>query len=324
MARKVLHSRANAVFEDALGLIGWTPMVKINRLTGQGDATILAKLESYNIGGSLKDRICKYMIEVAEREGLLRKDMTILEATSGNTGIGLAIVAAVKGYRLKIVMPDNVSIERRRLLQALGAEVILTPGEKGTAGAIELATSMFMKNPSKFFVPDQFNNPMNILAHYETTAREILEQTQGRPDMVVVGIGTSGTAMGVSKRLKEHNPSVKIVGVEPILGQRIQGLRNMREPFPPSLFDPKMLDERVYVTEAEAIYMAREMARKEALVMGLSSGAVMSVAVKKARELGKGRTIVAILPDGGERYLSTELYNPAYSPEGIIVCPDHE
>lgn len=315
--------RQNHVFDDVLGLIGWTPMVRINRLTGEEDATILAKLENFNVGGSLKDRICKYMIEAAEREGVLTKQKVILEATSGNTGIGLAIVAAVKGYRLKIVMPDNVSIERRRLLQALGAEVVLTPGEKGTAGAIELVREMVARDPDKYFVPDQFSNPMNELAHYETTGREILEQTGGKLDMVIVGIGTSGTAMGVSRRLKEYNPNIKIVGVEPILGQRIQGLRNMREPFPPSLFDPSRLDERVYVTEAEATYMAREMARKEGLVMGISSGAVMAVAVRKAKELKKGKTIVAILPDGGERYLSTELYNPAYSPEGIVVSLEH-
>lgn len=315
--------RSGGILDNALGLIGWTPIVRINKLTSEDDATILAKLENFNVGGSLKDRICKYMIEDAERRGLLRRGMTILEATSGNTGIGLAVVAAVKGYSLKIVMPDNVSIERRRLLQALGAEIVLTPGEKGTAGAIELAMAIVSRDPERYFVPDQFSNPANELAHYETTGREILEQTGGEIDMVVVGIGTSGTAMGVSRRLKEHNPRIRVVGVEPILGQRIQGLRNMREPFPPSLFNPQRLDERVYITEAEATSMAREMARKEGLVMGISSGAVMAVAVRKARELGRGRTIVAILPDGGERYLSTELYNPAYSPEGIIVSPEH-
>jgi len=316
--------QAPRLCRDALDLIGNTPMVRINKMTGESDATILAKLENFNVGGSLKDRICKYMIEVAEKEGRLTKDMTILEATSGNTGIGLAVVAAVKGYRLLIVMPDNVSIERRRLLRALGAEIILTPGEKGTAGAIELATAMARSAPNKYFVPDQFNNQANILAHYETTGREIIEQTGGRFDMLVVGIGTSGTAMGAGRRVKEANPNIRLVGVEPILGQRIQGLRNMREPFPPSLFDASFLDERVYATEAEAIRVAREMAKKEGLVMGISSGAVMSVALRKARELGRGKTIVAILPDGGERYLSTELYNPTYSPEGIIIAAEHE
>ncbi|MCS7142906.1 MAG: PLP-dependent cysteine synthase family protein [Aigarchaeota archaeon] len=311
------------IYENALGLIGNTPMVKINRLVGKGDATILAKLENYNVGGSLKDRIAKYMIEAAEREGRLREGMTILEATSGNTGIGLAVVAAVKGYKLKVVMPDNVSVERRRLLQALGAEVILTPGEKGTAGAIELVREIVRRTPGEYFVPDQFNNINNVKAHYETTGREILEQTGGRLDAVVVGIGTSGTAMGVGRRVKEYNPNIRLIGVEPVLGQRIQGLRNMREPFPPSLFDPMLFDERYFVTESESIRTARDLARLEGLVMGISSGAVMSVAVRKAKSLGSGKTVVVILPDGGERYLSTELFAQGYSPEAVIISQEH-
>lgn len=312
------------IYESVLDLIGGTPMVKITRVTGKDFATVLAKLESYNIGGSVKDRICKYMIEVAEKEGKLRQGMTILEPTSGNTGIGLALVAAVKGYKTVFVMPDNASPERRRLLQAYGAQVILTPGEKGTAGAIEVGYRMAQEQPQKYFIPNQFGNPVNVLAHYETTGKEILDQTKGKFDMLVVGIGTSGTAMGVGKRIKEVNPNIKLVGVEPILGQRIQGLRNLREPFPPSIFDPKVLDERIYATEAESIATCRVMAQKEGLLMGISSGAVMSVTLKKARALGTSKTVVTILPDTGERYLTTELYNPSFSSMGIVPVVEHE
>lgn len=312
------------IYHGTLDLIGGTPMLRITKLTGPEDSTILAKLESYNIGGSVKDRICKYMIEAAEKSGRLRPGMTILEPTSGNTGVGLALVAAVKGYRAVFVMPDNVSLERRRLMEAYGASVILTPGEKGTAGAIELGYKMAEESPDRFFLPDQFRNATNVLAHYETTGKEILEQTGGRLDMVIVGMGTSGTAMGVSRRVKEFNPAIKIVSVEPLLSQRIQGMRNMREPFAPTIFNPKGVDERVYATDAESIATCRLMARREGLLMGMSSGAVMAVALRKARELGKGKTIVVILPDTGERYLTTELYDPTYSSEAIVPVLDHE
>ncbi len=299
-------------------------MVRINRVVPERGATIFAKLESYNIGGSVKDRICKYMVEEAERNGKLKKNMAILEATSGNTGIGLAIVATLKGYKAVFVMPDNVSPERRKLLQAYGSDLILTPGEKGTAGAIEVAYRMAKEEPWKYFLPDQFGNPANVLAHYETTGKEILEQTGGKLDMLVVGIGTSGTAMGAGKRVKEHNPKIVVVGVEPILGQRIQGLRNMREPFPPSIFNSKSLDERVYATESDSITTCRELARKEGLLMGISSGAVMAVALAKSKTLGEGKIIVAVLPDTGERYLSTEVYGQLYSPSGITPAFEHE
>jgi len=294
---------------DALDLIGNTPLVKINRLTQGNDATILAKLEQYNIGGSVKDRIAKYMIELAEKEGKLTKDKIILEPTSGNTGIGLAIVAAVKGYRALFVMPESVSIERRRTLQAFGAEVILTPGEKGTPGAIEVGYRMAKELPGKYFLPDQFNNPHNVLAHYETTGREIIEQTGGKLDVFIAAMGTTGTVMGAGNRLKEYNPKIKVIGVEPFFGQKIQGMRSMKEPFPPSIFDARKLDERIYVNEKDAFEVTRELARKEGLLVGMSSGAVMFVALQKARELGKGKVIVAVLPDTGERYLSTALFD---------------
>jgi len=294
---------------DALDLIGNTPLVKINRLTQKDDATILAKLEQYNIGGSVKDRIAKYMIELAEKEGKLTKDKIILEPTSGNTGIGLAIVAAVKGYRALFVMPESVSIERRRILQAFGAEVILTSGEKGTPGAIEVSYRMAEEKPEKYFLPDQFNNPHNVLAHYETTGREIIEQTGGNLDAFIAAMGTTGTLMGAGKRLKEYNPKIKVIGVEPFFGQRIQGMRSMKEPFPPVIFDARKLDERIYVYEKDAFEVTRELARKEGLLVGMSSGAVMFVALQKAREFGKGKVIVAVLPDTGERYLSTALFD---------------
>lgn len=320
----LLNVRGERRYSDVLDLIGDTPMVKISRLTAKDDATVLAKLESQNIGGSVKDRICRYIVETAEKKGELRKGMTILESTSGNTGIGLALVAAAKGYDAVFVMPDNVSPERRRILQAYGARVILTPGEKGTAGAIEVGLGMAKSDPGKYFVPDQFNNQANALTHYETTGREIIEQTGGNFDQLIVGIGTSGTAMGVGRRIKESNDKIKVIGVEPILGQRVQGLRNMREPLPPTIFDPRVLDERVYAAEAESIATCRLMARREGLLMGMSSGAIMSVALRKAKELGKRGTIVAILPDSGERYLMTELYNQTYSSIGIIPSTEHE
>jgi len=296
------------IAEDALDLIGNTPMVRINRLTGPGDATVLAKLERFNIGGSVKDRIAKYMIEHAEETGELTRDKIILEPTSGNTGIGLALVAALKGYRALFVMPESVSLERRRLLKAFGADFVLTPGERGMAGAIEFGYRMGRENPERYFMPDQFSNPYNVLAHYETTGKEIIEQTGGRLDMLIAAIGTGGTAMGVGKRLKEHDPEIEIVGVEPAPGESIQGMRNMEEDFRPSIFDERMLDERVYVSQKRAFEASRKLALKEGLLVGMSSGAVMHVALKKARELGRGKVVVAILPDGGERYLTTSLF----------------
>jgi len=301
------HSK---IARDALDLIGNTPLVKINKLTGKKDATILAKLERQNIGGSVKDRIAKSMIEDAERTGKLTKGKIILEPTSGNTGIGLAIVAAVKGYKMLFVMPESVSLERRKILQALGAEILLTPKEKGTDGAIEKAYGMMKEDGGKkYFMPDQFNNPANVQAHYETTAEEIWRDTDGKVDMVIAAMGTTGTVMGTGKRLKELNPKIKIVGVEPLLGHKLQGMKNMNEAYRPGIYNRKGLDEKVYIKDEDAFQMTRELALKEGLLVGMSSGAAMFVALQKAKELGKGRTIVVVLPDTGERYLSTELFN---------------
>ena len=299
------------VANNILDLIGETPLLKINKLTKENEATIFVKLEWYNIGGSVKDRMAKYLIEYAEASGKLTKEKTILEATSGNTGIGLAMIAAAKGYKIEIVMPESVSVERRKIIQAFGAKLILSPGEKGTAGAIELKQKLLKENPEKYVDIDQFKDPVNVLAHYQTTGKEILEQTNGKVDMIVVGIGTAGTGVGVSKKVKEFNPEIKIVGVTPKLGTSIQGLRNPKDHYPTQLFKRECFDEIVEIDKEEipkTFEIARKMAREEGLLIGMSSAAIMYVALKKAKELGKGKLIVAILPDSGYKYLSTNLF----------------
>jgi cysteine synthase len=297
------------IARSVLDLIGRTPMVKINKLMSSEDAELLAKLEWYNPGGSVKDRMALYLVEAAEASGRLRKDKVIIEATSGNTGIALAMIAAVKGYRIVVVMPESVSIERRKIIRAYGADLILSPGEKGTAGAIELKRRIIEEDPEKYVDLDQFSDPANIMAHYQTTAREIIEQTSGKVDMVVVGIGTAGTGVGISMGLKEYKKDVRIVGVTPKLGISIQGLRNPAEENPTKLFRPDAFDEIVEIEDLSSIkLMARELARKEGLLVGQSSAAIMDVAVRKAKEIGRGRTIVAVLPDNGLKYLSTDLF----------------
>lgn len=299
------------VANSVTDLIGHTPLVRINNLTSPNDAKLFAKLEWFNIGGSVKDRLALYIIEYAQSAGRLDKDKKILEATSGNTGIALAMIAAAKQYKLTIVMPESVSIERRRIIRAYGAELILSPAAKGTAGAIELKQNMLKEKPDEYIDVDQFKDPANILAHYETTGKEILEQTHGQLDMIVVGVGTAGTGVGTSMRVKEVKPEVKIVGVTPKLGTAIQGLRNPKEPFPTQLFRSEWFDEVIEISNEEketTFQVARETAKQEGLLIGMSSGSIMHVALKKARELGKGRTIVAILPSSGERYLSTPLF----------------
>jgi cysteine synthase len=292
-------------------LIGKTPLVRINRLTGPQDATIYAKLEWYNIGGSVKDRLALYILEYARTAGRLDPGKTILEATSGNTGIALAMIAAAKGYKIALVMPESVSTERRRIIKAYGAELILSPGPKGTAGAIELKQNILKEKSETYIDVDQFKDPANILAHYQTTGKEILEQTHGNLDMIVIGVGTAGTGVGTSLRIRETKPNVKIVGVTPKLGLAIQGLRNPGEPFPTQLFRRESFDEVIEITEQEkqaSFQTAQEVAKKEGLLIGMSAGSIMYVALKKAKEIGKGKTIVAVLPDSGERYWSTPLY----------------
>ena len=300
-----------AVANSIIDLIGKTPLVRINKLTGPEDATVYAKLEWYNIGGSVKDRMGLYLINYAEAAGKLKNDKTILEATSGNTGIALAMIAAAKGYKIAIVMPESVTVERRTLIRAYGAELILSPGEKGTGGAIEVKQKLLREHPDKYIDIDQFKDPANIVAHYETTGREILEQTKGDVDMIVVGVGTAGTGVGTSMRVKEFNPNIKVVGVMPKLGVSIQGLRNPDEPYPTQLFRRERFDEIIEITRDELLKtfeVARRLAREEGLIIGLSAGSIMYVALEKAKALGKGKTIVAVLPDNGMKYLSTPLF----------------
>jgi cysteine synthase len=288
-------------------LIGNTPLVRIRRLAGEGCATILAKLEKYNPGGSIKDRVAKYMIEAAEREGRLKEGTVIIEPTSGNTGIALAMVAAAKGYRVKAVMPESMSIERAKIMRAFGAEPIFVRHEEWRDAAISLAKRLAEENG--YFMPNQFENRANVLAHYETTGREILEQTGGDVDALVAGVGSGGTIMGVGRRLKEFNPGIRIVGVEARPDSRIQGLRNFSQGgCAPPILDASMIDEKVPIEDEDAFRMARELAEKEGLFVGPSSGAAMWAALRKARELGEGKVVVAIFPDGGERYLSTGVF----------------
>ena len=299
------------VAEDVTDLIGRTPLVRIKRLTGPEDAVVYAKLEWYNIGGSVKDRMALYLIENAEASGRLTREKRILEATSGNTGIALAMIAAARGYPISITMPESVSVERRKILEAYGAELILTPGAKGTAGAIERKQELLTDRPEEFIDLDQFRDPANILAHYQTTGREILEQTGGALGAIVVGVGTAGTGVGVALRVRQTHPGVRIVGVLPALGVSIQGLRNPEEPNPTQLFRREAFDEVVEVPRDGvpwACSVARRAARKEGLLVGLSSGAILGVALRVARDLGRGQTVVAVLPDSGVRYLSTDLF----------------
>ena len=289
-----------------LQCIGNTPITSIE-LNPNPAVKVFAKLEGNNPGGSIKDRIALYMIEAAEKQGDLTRDKIILEATSGNTGIGLAMVATAKRYRVKLTMPACVSIERRRVLEAFGAELILTPPGEGTDGAIRLAHKILSEEPGKYFMPNQFDNQANVMAHYETTGREIIEQTNGRITHFVAGMGTTGTLMGVGKRLKEFNSDIRIVGVEPVLNHRIQGLKNMSESIRPKIFDPAGLDEHYFVNDDEAFDTTRMLAMKEGLFVGMSSGAAMHIALRKSSELNEG-IIVVILPDRGDRYLSTSLF----------------
>ncbi|NQU02683.1 MAG: cysteine--tRNA ligase [Syntrophaceae bacterium] len=292
---------------NILDLIGETPVVEIRRLNPNPRVKIFAKLESCNPGGSIKDRTALYMIEQAEARGELTRDKTILEATSGNTGIGLALIAAAKDYRLLLAMSESASEERKKILKAMGAQLLLTPANRGTDGAIETVYEMLRENPDKYYVPDQFNNEDNWRAHYYGTAEEIWRQTGGAVTMVVATLGTTGTAMGIARKLKEYNENISIVGVEPYLRHKIQGLKNMKESYQPGIFDKTRLDEKVNILDDDAFEMARRMAREEGIMAGMSSGAAMHVALEKAKDMEEG-VIVVMCPDSGERYLSTELF----------------
>ncbi len=290
-----------------LNLIGNTPLVNIDFPNGSGAVRILGKLEGTNPGGSVKDRIAYYMIMRAEEEGALDKSKIILEPTSGNTGIGLSMVAACKGYRCLLTLPECVSLERRNTLRAYGAELEVTPPEQGTDGAIRKAHEIYETSPELYFMPNQFENPCNVEAHYMTTAVEILEQTRGHVDVFVAGMGTTGTIMGVSKRLKEHNPKIRIIGVEPVKGHAIQGLKNMGEAIVPRIYDPSRIDKIINVDDEEAYNTARWLALTQGIFVGMSAGAAVYGAIQVAKELKNG-TIVVVLPDRGDRYLSTTLF----------------
>ena len=294
-------------YDNILGKIGGTPLVPIKKLSSNKNVEILAKLESFNPGGSVKDRPALYMVEGAEKRGVSIKDKIILEATSGNTGIGLSLVAAVKGYRMLLVMSEAVSEERKKILRAMGADLKFTPAHLGTDGAIEFVYNLIREEPDKYWLADQFNNEANWMSHYHDTAMEIWEQTGGNLDMIVSTMGTTGTLMGLSRRFKELKPEVEIVGVEPYLGHKIQGLKNMKESYRPGIFEKSRADRIVNIDDEEAYYTARMLAKEEGIFVGMSSGAGMAIALRLAKEMKKGR-IVVIMPDGGERYLSTPLF----------------
>lgn len=292
------------LYQNILKTIGNTPVVEIKSFLSKPKVKIYAKLEGGNPGGSIKDRTALYLIEQAERQNLLRNDRILLEPTSGNTGIGLAMIAKMKGYKFAAVLPDNVSMERRKLLQAFGAEIVLTPGEKGTNGAIEVAHQMVKENDC-YLMLDQFSNPANPTAHYETTGKEIIDDVP-HITAFTAGLGTGGTIMGVCKRLKEYNPEIKVIGIEPPPNSGIQGLRNM-EAYKPPIYDESKLDLKLFVPDDEAFYLARELYLREGISVGISSGAALWGALEYAKTIDEGN-IVTIFPDRGDKYLSTELF----------------
>jgi len=294
--------------ENILQTIGNTPLVRINKLNPNKNATIYAKVEGFNPTGSIKDRIALSMIEQAEAEGKLSAGKTIIEPTSGNTGVALAMIGAIKGYDVEIVMSDNVSVERRQMIRAFGGKVTLSEGKYGTDGAIRMARELVKANPEKYFMPDQFSNQYNKIAHYKTTGDEIWRQTGGKIDYFVSALGTSGTLMGVGKALKEHNPNIKIVSAHPVKGHYIQGLKNMEEAIVPAIYDPSQIDTTIMVETEVAYEMTRQIVKHEGIFVGMSSGAAMYAAIEVAKKIDSG-VIVTIFPDRGEKYLSTKLFS---------------
>jgi cysteine synthase A len=302
------------IYNNIFETIGKTPIVRLNRIANEEMAEVLVKLEYFNPGGSIKDRIALSMIEAAEKEGLLTKGQTIIEPTSGNTGIGLAMVGSAKGYRVIVVMPETMSVERRKLMKAYGAEIILTEGAKGMGGAIEMAAKLTAENG--YFMPQQFKNIANPAIHMKTTAKEIISQTDGNIDMFIAGVGTGGTITGVGRILKESFPSVKIVAVEPESSPVLSGgkpgphkIQGIGAGFIPEIMDMSIVDEVIKVSNEDAMDTGRRLGKLEGMLVGISSGAAVFAALKKAGEIGKGKRIVVIAPDTGERYLSTELFN---------------
>ena len=295
------------MYNNILDTIGNTPLVRINRMNPNPAVQIYAKLEGFNPTGSIKDRIALKMIEQAEQEGQLSKDKIIIEPTSGNTGIALAMIGAIKGYRVQIVMSSAVSIERQKMIKGFGGEIILTDAELGTDGAIMKTRELVTANPDAYFNPNQFSNEYNKLAHYNTTAQEMWFQTSGQITHLVSSLGTSGTIMGIGMRLKAMNPDVKIIEAHPEKGHYIQGLKNMEEAIVPSLYDVSQIDSSIMIDTEEAYEMARRIVVEEGIFVGMSSGAAMLAAYKTAEMIDSG-LVVVIFPDRGEKYLSTNLF----------------
>ncbi len=303
------------VANNIIELIGKTPILKLNKLAPIGSAEVYLKLESFNPGGSVKDRIALSMLEAAEKEGFIKEGSVIVEPTSGNTGIGLAMIAAARGYKLILVMPETMSMERRNLLKAYGAQIVLTPGDKGMSGALKRATEIVTENPS-YFMPQQFANPANPRIHRKTTALEILEQMENEVDAFVAGVGTGGTVTGVGAILKEENSKIKIYAVEPAASPVLSGgnpgphkIQGIGAGFVPEVLDIEVIDEILTVTNDAAMETTRKLAREEGILVGISSGAAVHAALKVAQELGKGKKVLVIACDTGERYLSTELFS---------------
>ena len=305
---------SSTLHHDITELIGKTPLVRLNRLSKEGSATIYGKVEFFNPGGSVKDRICLNMINEAERQGKLKPGGTIVEPTSGNTGIGLALVAAVRGYKLILVMPESMSMERASLLSSYGAQLVLTPAWEGMKGSIKEAESILAQNPS-YFMPDQFSNPANPAMHKMTTAVEIWDALGGKIDAFVAAVGTGGTITGCGEFLKEKNPQVKVIAVEPATSPVLSGgdpgphkIQGIGAGFVPKVLNRKILDRVVTVTDDEAYQTAKQLSKKEGLLVGISAGANVCAAQKIAEELGPGKNVVTILCDTGERYISIEKY----------------
>ena len=296
------------IYQNILQTIGNTPLVRINKLNPNKKVNIYAKIEGVNPSGSIKDRIALKIVEQAEREGKLTKEKTIIEATSGNTGIALAMIGAVKEYKVEIAMSQAVSVERQKMIRAFGAEIILTDPNLGTDGAIIKVEELTKKYPDRYFRANQFSSQYNKIAHYESTAREIWQQTDGQIDYFAAAVGTSGTLMGVASYLKKRDPKIKIISVEPSKRHFIQGLKNMEEALVPALYDRSKIDKIMTVNTEESFAVSRRIVREEGIFVGMSSGAAMLACLKIAEEIKTGN-IVTIFPDRGEKYLSTNLFN---------------
>lgn len=305
---------SNKIAGNIIELIGQTPLIRINKIAEPGSAEILAKLEMFNPGGSVKDRICFSMIEDAEKKGKIKKGWVIIEPTSGNTGIGLAMISSVKGYRCILTMPETMSVERIYLLKSFGAEVVLTPGAEGMKGAIKKAEELCKEIPNSF-IPQQFLNPANPRVHMETTAKEIMDVTKGKLDAFVAGVGTGGTITGVGEVLKKHNSKIKIVAVEPCASAVLKGkqpgphkIQGIGAGFIPEILNRDIIDEIICVEDMDAFKTAQNLAKSEGLFVGISSGAAMWASLKVAKTLGKGKRVVTVFPDTGERYFSMRQY----------------